>query len=91
MARSTAEIQADIEVTRRLIERQLEAVQRRLPRQWWLPYAVLGGALATGVLLSRVPFLRLLGLGARTVQTGLTVATTVAAVDRFVADRRRAP
>ena len=45
MARSTAEIQAEIAVTRRLIEKQLDAVRRRLPDRWWTPYAVLAGAL----------------------------------------------
>jgi hypothetical protein len=90
MARSTAEIQADIAVTRRLIEHQLDAIERRLPRTWWMPYALLGGAFVVGLALSRVPLLSLMGVGARAVQTGLTVATTVAAVDRFVAGRRAA-
>jgi hypothetical protein len=87
MARSTAEIQAEIAVTRRLIERQLDAARRRLPDKWWTPYAVLAGALVTGVVLSRVPVLKLIGTSARMVQVGLTVATTVAAVDRFIAER----
>lgn len=90
MARSTAEIQADIAVTRRLIEQQFDALERRMPRAWWAPYAFVAGALGVGVALSRIPVLRLLNVGARTVQTGVTVATTVAAVDRFVAGRRAA-
>jgi hypothetical protein len=90
MARSTAEIQADIAVTRRLIEHQLDAIERRLPRTWWMPYAVLGGALVVGLALSRVPLVALVSAGARAVQTGLTVATTVAAVERFVQGRRAA-
>ena len=89
MARSPAEIQADIAVTRRLVERQLDAIERYVPRAWWTPYAAALAALATGVLLSRLPLLRLVTLGARTVQTGLAVAGTVATVDRFVAERRR--
>lgn len=89
MARSPAEIQADIAVTRRLVERQLDAMERYVPRAWWTPYAAVLAALATGVLLSRLPLLRLVTLGARTVQTGLAVAGTVATVDRFVAERRR--
>jgi hypothetical protein len=87
MARSTAEIQAEIAVTRSLIERQLDAVRRRLPDRWWTPYAVLAGALVTGVVLSRVPVLKVVGTGARIVHMGLTVATTVATVDRFIAER----
>ena len=89
MARSPAEIQADIAVTRRLVERQLDAIERRIPRGWWLPYVAFAGALAVGLMLSRVPFLRLVGAGARTMQTGLTVAHTAAMVDRYVAERRR--
>jgi hypothetical protein len=90
MARSTGEIQADIELTRRLIEHQLDAIERKLPHEWWTPYAVFGGAMLLGVLMSRIPLLRLVNTGAKTVQTGVTVATTVAAVDRFVAGQRAA-
>ena len=90
MARSTTEIQADIALTRRLIEQQLDALERRIPRTWWMPYALFAGALVTGLLLSRLPLLTLVSAGARTVQTGVTVAGTVAAVDRFVAGRRAA-
>ena len=89
MARSPAEIQADVALTRRGIERQLEAIERRVPRQWWTPYAIFAGALATGVLLARVPVGRVVGLGARTVQTAITVASVLAAIDRFMAERRR--
>jgi hypothetical protein len=90
MARNTTEIQADIAVTRRLIEHQLDAIERRLPRTWWMPYAILGGALVVGLALSRVPLMVLVSAGVRAVQTGLTVATTMAAVDRFVQGRRAA-
>lgn len=90
MARSTAEIQADIEVTRRLLEQQLDAIERRLPHTWWMPLALFAGALVTGLLLSRIPVLRLVNAGAKAVQTGVTVATTVGAVDRFVANKRAA-
>ena len=91
MARSPAEIQADIALTRRVIETQLDALARRVPRAWWTPWALGAGALVMGVLLSRIPLLRLVGTGARTVQTGIAVAGTVAAVDRFLADQRRLP
>ena len=87
MARSTAEIQAEIAVTRRLIETQLDAVRRRLPDRWWTPYAVLAGALVAGVVISRIPMLKLVGTGARAVQAGLTVVSAAAAVDRFMAER----
>jgi hypothetical protein len=74
-------------VTRRLIEGQLDGLRRRLPDRWWVPYAVLAGALVTGVVISRVPIFKLVGTGARAVQAGLAVASTVAAVDRFIAER----
>jgi hypothetical protein len=90
MARETAEIQADIAATRRVIEDQLDALQRRVEPRWWTPYVLLGGAFAVGFLLARMPMLRVVGWGARTVQTGVTVASTLAAVDRFLADRRHA-
>ena len=91
MARSPAEIQADIAVTRRLVERQLDAIEHRLPHGWWVPYESVAGALAVGFLLSRVPFFRLVNLGAKAVQTGLVVAHMVTLVDRHVAERRRWP
>jgi len=87
MARSTAEIKAEIAVTRRHIETQLDAVRRRLPDRWWTRYALLAGALVTGVALSRVPLLKLVGTGARVAQAGLTVAATVSTVNRFIAER----
>jgi uncharacterized protein DUF3618 len=89
MARSPAEIEADIAVTRRVIERQLDALGHVVEGRWWAPYAVVAGAFAVGFLLSRMPIGRVVGIGARAVQTGLAVATTLAAVDRFVAERRR--
>ena len=89
MARSPAEIQADITLTRRVIETQLDALSRKVPRAWWTPWAVGAGALVLGLALSRLPFLRLIGTGARTVQTGIAVAGTGAAVDRFLAESRR--
>ena len=89
MARSPAEIQADIALTRRVIETQLESISRKVPRTWWTPWALAAAGVATGLLLSRLPVLKVVGLGARTVQTGITVAGTVAAVDRFLAQRRR--
>lgn len=88
MARSPAEIQADIALTRAVIEDQLEALSRRVPSTRWAPWLVVAGGLGVGFLLSRVPLLRLVGAGARVVQVGITVAGTVAAVDRFLAARR---
>lgn len=88
MARRPAEIQADIALTRRLIEDHLDALGQRVPQRWWTPAVLLLGAAAAGFLLSRLPLLTLVGGTARTVQTGLAVAATVAALDRFLAERR---
>ncbi len=89
MARSPAEIQADIAVTRHVIERQLDALGHVVEGRWWAPFAVVAGGLAVGFLLSRMPLGRVVGISARAVQTGLAVASTLAAIDRFVAERRR--
>lgn len=89
MARDPAEIQADIAVTRRVIEHQIDALGRAVEGRWWAPYAIVAGGVAAGFLLSRMPLGRLVGVTVGTVQTGLTLATALSAVDRFVADRRR--
>lgn len=89
MARSPAEIQADIAVTRRVIERQLDTFGHVVEGRWWAPYAIVAGGLALGFLLARLPLGRVVGVSARAVQTGVAVASTLAAVDRFVAERRR--
>ena len=91
MARSTAEIHADIAVTRRQIEAQLDGLRRRVPIRWWTPYAMLAGALVAGVVIAQVPLFKLVGTGARAVQAGLTLASTVAAVDHFLAERPAPP
>ena len=89
MARSPAEIQADIAVTRRLVERQLDAVERRVPHGWWVPYASVAGALAVGLLLSYVPFFRLVSVGTRVTKTGLAVAPALSLVRSYLAQQRR--
>jgi hypothetical protein len=91
MARSTGEIQADIAVTRRRLEQRLDGLRRRVPHGWWMPYAVLAGALVAGAVLSRVPLLKLVGTGTRAVKAGLMIASTVSAVDRFVMEREQQP
>jgi hypothetical protein len=91
MARSPAEIQADIALTRRVIEDQLDALSRRVPNSRWVPWLLVAGGFGAGLLLSRAPLLRLVTLGARTVQAGMAVAGTVAAVERFLATHPRTP
>jgi hypothetical protein len=89
MARSPAEIQADIALTRRVIERQLDTLTPRVPRVWQSPWAIAAVGLGVGLVLARLPVLRVVAGGARAVQAGIAIAGTVAAVDRFVSDRRR--
>jgi hypothetical protein len=89
MARSRAEIEADIAVTRRQIGQQLDGLRRRVPDRWWTPYAMLAGALALGAVASQVPMLKLLSTGARVVKSGLLLASTVATVDQFLVERPR--
>lgn len=89
MARSTAEIQAEIAVTRHRIEHQLDALRRRLPDRWWVPYAALAGGLVVGAIASRVPIVKLVGTSTRVMKAGFAVASAVAAVDRFMAARPR--
>ena len=89
MARSPAEIQADIALTRRVIERQLDTLTPHVPRVWRNPWAIAGVGLCVWLALAQVPLLRVVAVGARAVEAGLAIAGTVAAVDRFVSDRRR--
>jgi hypothetical protein len=72
-----------------VIERQLDVLTPRVPRARWAPWPIAAAALGVGLLMSRVPLLRLVSVSARTVQAAVAAAGTVAAVDRFVADRRR--
>ena len=91
MARNPAEIQADIALTRRVIERQLDALTPHVSRAWRRPWLVAAGGLAFGLALSRVPLLRAVSTGARVVQAGIAIAGTAAAIDRFLAPRRQRP
>jgi hypothetical protein len=76
-------------LTRRVIERQLDALTPHIARAWHQPWLMVAGGLAVGIALSRVPLLRLLGTSARVVQAGIAVAGTAAAVDQFLSSRRR--
>src|SRR5262249_58993162 len=65
MARSPAEIQADIAFTRRHIETQLDDIEQRLTRRGRTLTLVLGGAFVAGVILAQLPLVRLLRLPPR--------------------------
>jgi len=88
MARSTAEIQADIALTRRHIETQLDHFEQRLTRRG-RTLIVLGGAFVAGLLLSQLPVLRLLRLTAGVARAGATVAGTIAALGGMAATMER--
>jgi hypothetical protein len=85
MARSPAEIQAEIVLTRDDLASRLDALQRRAPRPAWLGLALVGAGLVAGVLLTRAPIARLLAVGARTFQAGLGIAAAVVTLRRALA------
>ncbi len=85
MARSPDVIQADMALTRRVIEHQLDALTPPVSRAWRTPWITAAGAL----LLSRVALGRVLRVGARAVRTATAVAGTVAAIEHFLPGRRR--
>jgi len=87
MARSPAEIQADIALTRRVIERQLDALTPRAARAWDHPWTMAAAGLTVGVVLSRASLRRLVGTVARLLQAGIAIAGTAAAIERLVAER----
>lgn len=88
MARSLAEIQADIALTRRLIEQDVDALRARLDRPPWGPAVVVGSVVLAGVVLARLPVGRLLVTGARAIRAGLSLATTVAVAGQVWRRRR---
>lgn len=87
MARSTGEVQADIALMRRVIERKLDALHSHLPKRWWLSYAWLAGGLGGGLLLSQVPLLALTASTLRLVQVGLGLVATVKSVQHVLDTR----
>jgi hypothetical protein len=73
VARSPAEIQAQIRLTRRAIDARLDAVNERVSYRRWAPYAFLAGAAIVGLGLSRLPILRLFRVVGGMAATVLTV------------------
>jgi hypothetical protein len=91
MARSPAEIQADIALTRRVIERQLDALTPHVSLVWHQPWAVVAVGLTVGSRTLACSTPAPVGTGARVVQAGIAIAGTAAAIDRFLAPRRQRP
>jgi hypothetical protein len=88
MARSSGEVQADIALTRQVIERELDALHRRVPKRWWLAYAWLAGGLVVGVMLSRAPLLVVLSQAVRAAELGAALLGTVAMIERMAPGER---
>ena len=86
MARSTGEVQADIALIRRVIEQKLDALHDGFPARWWLSYAWLAGAFATGLVLSRAPLLALTANALRLAQLGLGLVATMKSVQHVLED-----
>jgi len=84
MARSIADIKADIALTRTRIEQDLGAIRSGLAQRRWAPFALVGGAVVVGALLARMPVLRLAGAGVRVARAGLGAAATIAAIGRLL-------
>jgi hypothetical protein len=78
MARSAGEVKADIALTRAEIERDLEALHRRVPKRSWVAYAWLAGGLTVGLMLSGTPVLTVVARGLRLVELGGTLMGLVA-------------
>jgi hypothetical protein len=70
---------------RRVIERELDSLHRRLPKRWWLSYAWLGGGLGVGLALSQLPLVTALGSAVRLAQLGIGLAATVKSMQRVLA------
>ena len=86
MARSAGEIQADIALTRKLVEQDVDAIRSRLARRRWAPYVV-GGVVLAGILLAKTPVARFAGAGVRLIRVGLGVVVAVATVERLLRPR----
>jgi hypothetical protein len=85
MARSPAEIQTEIVLTRDDLARGLDVLQRRVPGPAWLWPALLGAGLVAGVLLTRTPIGRLFAAAAQAIQVGLGIAAAVVTLRRALA------
>jgi len=89
MARSPAEIQTDIALTRHHIETQLDHLEQRLTRRGPTLALVLAGAFVAGLVLSQLPMMRLLRLTAGVARAGATMAGTIAALSGMAATVER--
>lgn len=82
MARNPADIQAEIALTREVIARRLDALERRAPHPALLILGLVVAGALTGVVLTRLPVLTVLRIGIRTAQVGVGAASAVAMLRR---------
>jgi hypothetical protein len=90
LARSAAEIQAEIRLSRRAIEAHLDALEHRTRYRRWAPWLMGGSALLVGLALSRLPVYRALRLTMGTLAAMVTAAQMVESGRRALADHRAA-
>ena len=84
--RSASEVKADIALTRQVIERDLDALHRHVPKRAWLSYSWLAGGVAAGLLLSQAPLLAVVTRALRMVQLGAGVLGMLGMVERVLAE-----
>jgi hypothetical protein len=84
MARSPDAVKADIALTRRVIESDLDALHRLVPRRSWLVYAWVAGGVAAGLLLSRAPLVMVIGRGLRIVRVGAALIGMAEILERML-------
>jgi hypothetical protein len=84
MARSPGAVKADIALTRRVIESDLDALHRLVPRRSWLVYAWVAGGVAAGLLLSRAPLVMVIGRGLRIVRVGAALIGMAEILERML-------
>jgi hypothetical protein len=83
MARSPDAVKADIALTRRVIESDLDALHGLVPRRSWLVYAWVVGV-AAGLLLSRAPLVMVIGRGLRIVRVGAALIGMAEILERML-------
>ena len=88
MARSAAEIQAEIRLSRRAIEAHLDALDHRTAYRRWAPWVLGGSAVLVGVALSRLPVYRAVRLTMGAMATVVTAVRMVESGRRALADHR---
>jgi hypothetical protein len=85
MARSPAEIQTEINLTREDLARGLDVLQRRVPGPVWLWPALLAAGLVGVMILTRTPMGRFFAAAAQATQAALGIAAGIVTLRRALA------